>query len=102
MIAEHEDGPDRVLRMRTDITAILASTVTPQTAADLTERILSAILLPRENARLSRLQIIRWRDDAVRREFNGRNYTEIMRRYHISLPTLYRILRQRRRREKFS
>lgn len=99
MIAERDaqGEPDRVRQMRTDIIAILGSALPRPEAAQLTERVLSAILLPRENIRVSRLQVIRWRDDAVRREFNGRNYTDVMRRYHISLPTLYRVLRQNSR-----
>lgn len=96
MTAEHEDF-GCLDRIRHDVRSILVRVVTPGVAQELTERILSTVFLPRENIGIGRMQIIRWRDAAVRRDFNGRNHAEVMRRYSISLPTLYRVLARRER-----
>lgn len=41
---------------------------------------------------ITRREAARYRDAAVRRDFNGRNHAEVMRRYEISQTTLYRII----------
>jgi Mor family transcriptional regulator len=88
------DEVDAVVSLRYDLVRILRESVgMPEDSAALAaEQLVHGLGARRGGLYITKREAVRVRDDFVRRDFDGRNRNEVLRRYGISIATFYRII----------